>query len=194
MKNNNTVMHEDPSAGCVNITEESIATKFTVYINGTIGSPQDFLEAVHALERVGLNDQVVLHINSEGGRIDGAVELLAAMQSCPVQTHARTTALCMSAATLPLLYADTFEIGDHCNFMIHNYSSAVSGSGSSMMNRVSATQDWVHTLMEELYSPLLTPEELDQVFKHDKELYFTGAQLKERIAQSPLYAEKLINK
>lgn len=179
-------------AGRVDITEEPVGTKYTVYISGVMGAPEEYIEAIHAMDRATVNDQIFIHINSEGGRIDGAVEFITAMERTLAETTARTSALCMSAATLILLKADNIIVGDHCNFMIHNYSSGASGSGSLVRTRVEATQSWVENIMREAYGPIMTEDELNAVFEDDKERYFLGSEIKERIAASAQYSEKLV--
>jgi len=121
-----------------------------------------------------------MHINSNGGEIFTAIQLMRTMQETQATVIASVEGMCMSAATLLFLTADVAEISEHSHFMFHTYSSGNWGKGSEQLAGVMADDKWARHLFKTVYHGFLEPKELEDMIE-GKDFWMNPAQVTKRL-------------
>lgn len=138
-------------------------------------------------------EDIHIHINSRGGSLQAAVQIVSAIESCKGAVYGHIEGLCHSAATLIFLSCDYFIVEADCSFMIHNYSGGAFGKGGEIYEQALHTREWVYTLMAAVYTPFLTDEEILSV-RCNQDIWLVSAQVLERLDSRVVpYRIKLAN-
>jgi ATP-dependent protease ClpP protease subunit len=142
-----------------------IIHKHDVYLSGEIGPPEDYVDVIQTLRHASQNDLIIFHINSPGGDIHTALQLIEAMEESSANTVAIVAGVCASAATMIFLTCQTWEVGDHATFMIHTYSGGAIGKGNEIHDQILFAKSWSEKLIRDTYKDFLTSAEIEAVLK-----------------------------
>jgi ATP-dependent protease ClpP protease subunit len=170
------------SRGAV-IFENTVARVINLYLCGQILGSEEYTEWYQLLRSVTPNDIVYIRVNSEGGDLFAALQLVRAIEECRGRVIISVEGLCMSAATLILLASDCYEISDHTIFMFHNYSSGAFGKGGEMFDQVSHFRTWSQKLFTSAYSGFLTPEEIKSMLD-GKDIWMDAQEVVKRLKKN----------
>ena len=146
-----------------NVFERSIAKTYDLYLPDTIESPDKYIEWNQLFRRAGPNDVIYVHINSHGGQINTAIQMMRAMRETEATLVTSIEGACLSAATMIFLCGDVCEVSDHSQFMVHTYSGGSWGKGSEMISQVTHDADWIAELMHDVYAGFFTKKEIDDI-------------------------------
>ena len=160
--------------------ERTVGRIFDLYLHDEVGEPDNYLEWFSLLRTCTSNDTVYIHINSFGGYVATAIQLMKAIKESQAIVITSVEGMCLSAATMIFLCADICEVTDHSQFMIHTYSGAVFGKGSEMLAQVMHDGEWVRSLSEEVYADFLTQQEIDQMLD-GKDFWFSSDDVIKRL-------------
>lgn len=149
--------------GTTNVFERSIAKTYDLYLHDTIESPDKYIEWNQLFRRAGPNDVIYVHINSHGGQINTAVQMMRAMRETEATLVTSIEGACLSAATMIFLCGDVCEVSDHSQFMVHTYSGGSWGKGSEMISQITHDADWISELMHDVYAGFFTKKEIDDI-------------------------------
>ena len=165
--------------------QQPVATAVTFYLCGDIKPAEEYVEWFQLLRAAGELDTIYFRINSEGGDLFSALQLVRAIQESNATIVCSVEGICMSAATLIFLSADRFELSDHTMFMFHNYSSGTIGKGGEMYDQITHFRTWSEKLFDYFYKDFLTPDEIKSMLDN-KDIWLdadeVGKRLKNRIA------------
>lgn len=150
----------------------------TIYLTEPIGMPGDYNEACHKVATS--TKPVTIVENTPGGSAHTAFQFVDAMKRCSQPIHCHITGSVASAGTIIAMHCDTLEMSDHSEFMIHNYSHGTQGSGAQVKDYVDFTDREFSKAVTDIYAGFLTPDEMEQVSRQDKELWFNKAEVLER--------------
>jgi ATP-dependent protease ClpP protease subunit len=156
---------------------------YNIFIQESLQSPEDFIDAIAALGMAGENDKVVLHLNCEGGSLDAVDTLLMAMNTCEGTIHVVGTGIIASAATLILLGADSFELSPYCNLLFHSASFGMGAKSVDVLDYSKFMHDQTEKLMTDFYKGVLTDDEIKDIIYNKKELWMTAKEFSERYAK-----------
>ena len=146
-----------------NAYQRAVSNIYDLYLTGPIGDAKDYQDWNQMLRAATENDIIYIHINSGGGEMFTAIQLMRSMQETPACVIASVEGMCMSAATLLFLTADVCEISEHSHFMFHTYSSGNWGKGHEQLASVQADEKWARHLFETTYKGFLTPLEIEKI-------------------------------
>lgn len=142
--------------------EEHVSYKYKCRLFGTYDGSEDFLHTLEVLEQAEETDTVELHISGPGGSLDAVITLMHAVDKCKAHVHAVLTGSVASAATLPALQADSYEVHRHTEFMFHTASFGVAiQKCHDVVDEVVHTKQRVEEILREEYKHFFTEEELD---------------------------------
>jgi ATP-dependent protease ClpP protease subunit len=153
-------MNESESPSKARFFAQPVATVVNLYLCGEIKAAEEYVEWFQLFRAAGENDIIYIRINSEGGDLFAALQLVRAIQESNATIICSVEGICMSAATLVFLSADRFELSDHTMFMFHNYSSGTIGKGGEMYDQITHFRSWSEKLFASFYKDFLTPEEI----------------------------------
>jgi len=134
------------------------------------------------LREAGPEDVVYVHINCNGGSIDTTVQIVNAIKNSSATVITSAEGMVASGAAIIFFSGDAFQIGDHCQFLVHTASGGGPGKISDTMSFVSATTQRIQDLYADVFGGFLTEEELDSI-RRGEEFYLTSEQVKERIQE-----------
>lgn len=165
---------------------KTITQMHSFYLYG-IDEPEEYTDWFETIRHAGENDIVKIHINSPGGVLSTAIQLMRCLQETSATVICSVEGECMSAATMIFLQADIVEVSDHSMFMFHNYSGGTYGKGGEMMDQLQYERSWSEKLLYSVYEDFLDEDEI-QMMLDNKDLWMTGDEVVDRMS---LKAEKL---
>lgn len=137
--------------------------KYRIEIDACIEDVSQFSTAIQVLDIAREDDEVEIHLQSPGGNVDACGAFLHSMQKCPAQIHIIASGGCHSAATHILLMADSFELAENFNSLIHNGSAGAGGN----INEYHAKSDFDKTFIRNhywsIYEGFLSRQEFDDM-------------------------------
>jgi len=163
-----------------NAYQRPVSNIFDLYLTGPIGDAKDYQDWNQMMRSATENDIVYLHINSGGGEIFTAIQLMRSMQETPACVVASVEGMCMSAATLLFLTADICEISEHSHFMFHTYSSGNWGKGNEQLAGVVADDKWARHLFNVTYKGFLEPNEIKMIID-GKDFWMNPVEVEKRL-------------
>jgi ATP-dependent Clp protease protease subunit len=139
---------------------------YTFYLVGEITTPNDYVDWFEIIRNATENDIVKIHINSPGGNLFTAVQLMRVMAESQANILTSVEGACMSAATMVFLSGDGFEISEHSMFMFHNYSGGTIGKGGEMYDNIMYERKWSDKFMRSIYDGFLTDLEIKSMLEN----------------------------
>ena len=157
-----------------------------VYLTEVIDIPSVYDEFCYVLESAYVGDTIRLHINNGGGSADSAFMIVDAMKNSKAHTIGKISGMVASASTIIAMYCDELVVADYSQLMIHNYFHGAQGTGNQVKEYVNFTDKEFTAAVKKVYAGFITPSEMDQVSKDDKELWFGAQEVRERWAAKKL--------
>jgi ATP-dependent protease ClpP protease subunit len=162
--------------------QHPVATAVTFYLCGEIKPAEDYVDWFQILRAAGESDIIYIRINSEGGDLFSALQLVRAIQDSQATIVCSVEGICMSAATLIFLSGDRFELSDHTMFMFHNYSSGTIGKGGEMYDQITHFRAWSEKLFNSFYGGFLTKEEIKSMLDN-KDIWLDANEVAKRLGK-----------
>jgi ATP-dependent protease ClpP protease subunit len=180
---------QQPAPGLADIYEKPVARILDFYISGDIKEAKEYTAWNQLMRNATENDAVVIHINSNGGDIFSAIQLMRTMAETPATVIASVEGMCMSAATLIFLCADVCEVSEHSHFMFHTYSSGNWGKGNEQIASALANDKWARHLFNSVYKGFLEIKEIKEMID-GKDFWMDPTEVKERLDKRNKHAKK----
>lgn len=155
-------------------------TQFRFYLSDDIEEPEKYHQLCQVLRQATDKDQVFIHLNSGGGRIDSTIQIVAAMKECRGEVITVADGIVASAATLIFLAGDGYVVNPHCLFMVHNFSGGAYGKGHELESQIHADIKWFTRIATEFYDGFLTKAEIKKVFRGE-DFWFTADEVMTRM-------------
>lgn len=146
--------------------EQQVQVKYKCRLYGAYDSSEDFLYTLEVLEMAEEHDIVELHVQGPGGSLDAVITLLHAMDKCKCPVHVIATGSLASAATFPILAADSYELHQFTSFMFHSASFGVAPQKTHDVIE-EAIHNWkqCERIIRDMYEGFFTTEELDSMLQ-----------------------------
>ena len=157
-----------------------VANIHEFYLVGEIKRAEEYIDWFDIIRNAGKNDVVNIHINSYGGDLFTAIQMIRVLGECEGTVICSVEGACMSAATMVFLCADGFEVSGHSMFMFHNYSGGTIGKGGEMYDNIVHERKWSEKLLREVYADFLTEEEVESIL-NNKDIWMDGDEVIARL-------------
>ena len=167
-------------------TYSEVQNTHHIHIKGEITEPENYVDLLNFLYTVPSNDEVNLHINSGGGNVDTANEIISAIQVCPAVVNGHIHGYCASAATGILLACHNYVVGEGATFMIHCVSAGYYGKLPDMLSHGDHLKRMGLNTLNNWYEGLLSKEEINNVSK-GVDLWFCADEIRERLTKRSEY-------
>jgi ATP-dependent protease ClpP protease subunit len=158
----------------------SSSDEYHFNLMGGVGNPEDYTDLINTLRTAKAGDTVNIHINSYGGQIRTAVQIVNNIESTEATVVGHLEGECHSAATIILLACDSWVIYKNTIALFHQYSSASWGEGHKIEAHAKAIKRWVDELNSTYYKNFLSEKELKKMNK-GKDYYFECQELYSRL-------------
>ena len=143
---------------------EATGKTFHLYL-GDIDEPSEYHSWCQLLRSTTPADDVFIHINSNGGRLDTTTQLIQAIHECQGRISASIEGNCCSAATMIFLTCDQYQLSPYTYFMIHNFSGGMIGKGNEMQSRAEFEKRWFDNMAYSLYKNFLSDVEISEMLR-----------------------------
>lgn len=150
------------------------------YLSGEIESSDEYISWFDTIRHAGENDVIKIYINSYGGDVFTAIQLMRALKETPASIVMSVEGACMSAATMVFLCGQAFEVSEHSMFMFHNYSGGAVGKGGEMLDQLQHEKSWSERLLHKIYEDFLTKEEIESML-NNKDIWMDGHEVVKRL-------------
>ena len=150
-----------------------------VWLNSEIESADKYVDVFDCLMQAGEGDVVAVHINSPGGDLDTALQLIDAIESTPATTVAFLEGQACSAGSMIAMACENVEVSEYAYMMIHTFNQGISGKFSDIQSSTEFHRRWWKEVFEKLYADFCTPEEIERVLA-GHELWLDADEILER--------------
>jgi ATP-dependent protease ClpP protease subunit len=133
------------------------------YITAEIGDVEPYLEMINTLKTAEPHDTIYIYLNTPGGDLNTAVQIISAMNQCPGVVITSIEGSVCSAGTMIFLSGHKFMVNNNCAFMIHNYSGWTGGKGNEIALQVKFQEHYFKKLADDIYGGFLTPDEIGEM-------------------------------
>jgi len=157
-----------------------VANIHEFYLVGEIKRADEYIDWFDIIRNAGKNDVVNIHINSYGGDLFTAIQMMRVLGECEGTVVCSVEGACMSAATMIFLCADGFEVSNHSMFMFHNYSGGTIGKGGEMYDNIIHERKWSENLLRQIYEGFLEEPEVESIL-NNKDIWMDGEEVIKRL-------------
>lgn len=157
-----------------------VANIHEFYLVGEIKRADEYIDWFDIIRNAGKNDVVNIHINSYGGDLFTAIQMIRVLGECEGTVVCSVEGACMSAATMIFLCADGFEVSNHSMFMFHNYSGGTIGKGGEMYDNIIHERKWSENLLRQIYEGFLEESEVESIL-NNKDIWMDGEEVIKRL-------------
>jgi ATP-dependent protease ClpP protease subunit len=140
---------------------------YVIDINAVIEDVSQFATAIQVLGLAKEDDEVEIHLQCPGGNIDASGAFLHALRKCQAPIHIVASGGVHSAATHILLDADSFELAENFNSLIHNGSSVAGGNINEYHAKSDFDKTFIYKTYESIYEGFLSPSEFKDMMRGD---------------------------
>jgi ATP-dependent protease ClpP protease subunit len=152
------------------------------YLSGEIESPENYIQWFDTIRHAAESDVIKIYINSPGGDVFTAIQFMRALKETSGNVVISVEGICASAATMIMLFGESFEISEHSMFMFHNYSSGVFGKGGEMFDQLKHEREWSEKLLRDIYKNFLTNAEITSMLEN-KDIWMDGNEVAKRLKE-----------
>jgi ATP-dependent protease ClpP protease subunit len=138
---------------------------YFIEIDDVISSVSQFSTAIQALSMAKEEDEIEILLQCDGGNVNATDALIHAMRKCQAPIHIIASGGCHSAATHILLEADSFELTDGFNALLHCGSDGAYGGVNEYMAKSSFDAEFRTRKFREAYEGMLSEAEIDNMLK-----------------------------
>jgi len=151
----------------------TVATAHHFYMHGEIGCSSEYVDLLDCLYTAGEGDIVYLHLNTQGGQLDTAVEIIGAIAQTSGTVVTCADGLVASAGSLLFFSGHSFLVGEFCQVMLHDGSSGEWGKINENLKSAKHLSDRLRRIYHSVYGRFFSEEEVDQVL-NGSDLYLTA--------------------
>lgn len=168
-------------------------TNISFSLDEAITEPRYYRGVAEEMMNLTEHDSVQIRICSTGGRADGMITLMEAINNTDATVTCAIIGECHSAASIIALHCDQIYVAPYASMMCHNISYGTVGKDADVLSMVTHTSQWSKKLMRNTYSGFLTEKEIVEMID-GKEFWFDSDTIKDRLQIREKYFEKEIKK
>lgn len=159
---------------------ERTSLEYHIHVGDAITSQLDLEQGIAALYAAQENDQVIIHLNCDGGNADAGDSFLHAMGNCKAPIHVIASGRVASFGTFILLESHSFEISPFATLLFHSASYGSMGKMADTLEHAEFTYKQCEKLLRHYYDKFFSEEELDQIIRGKKEWYMDADEFVKR--------------
>jgi ATP-dependent protease ClpP protease subunit len=166
----------------VAVGRSTSASEYHFNLMGGVEEADHYTDLLNTLRNAEEEDTVHIHINSYGGYVGTAVQIVNWIEQSKATVIGHLESICHSAATVIFLSCDNWVVYDNCLALFHQYSAGFYGEGHKVKSQVVATDAWISNLNEKYYKNFLSDEEIADM-SEGKDFWFNSTDIEERLGR-----------
>lgn len=163
------------------------------FLDEDIDEPSKYRDITQLLITCSPDDIVSIIINSNGGRLDSACQLMEAIAGCQGHVVATVVGAAYSAASMIACVVPECNVTDSAEFMLHTAEYGNIGSVPHVKAHTDFTTAHTHKLLDKVYGDFLSPTELAEL-KAGKEFWFSAEEARLRFQKRNALREMKLKK
>lgn len=167
-----------------------VTSTYDIRINRDIDTPEHFTKELVAIEQAQQEDEINLHLCTDGGSVHTALLLRKALVKSPAKTKAFIGPNCCSAGSLLALSCDEWEIDEWSTMMVHSATFGVFGKHHELKGQFEFKDRYLTRMIQSIYAGFLSESEIQQVLD-GKDFWFEADELSERLTYFAEYRKAL---
>lgn len=153
--------------------------QYVLNIDEEIESPSMYRQAFSVFQKATEQDVIIIRINSPGGFVSTAVQMINMIQNCRALCIAELY-LAYSAASAIALACDEIRVMKYSSMMVHNITLGLYGKVNEIASHGNFINDWGSNFLRKVYNGFLTKGEIDSVLS-GMDLWFKEEEIKKRL-------------
>lgn len=154
------------------------------YIHGEIGDSEEYVDLLDTLYTASESDIIMLHLNTPGGYLNTAVEIIHAIAQSSGTVITCADGQVASAGSLIFFAGHQFIIGEFCEVMLHDGSGGNIGKINENLKSAQFTAERLSHIYHTVYGRFFSEEEVEDVL-NGKDLYLNSEAV-EKLIQNKL--------
>ena len=133
-------------------------------------------------------DVIELWINSPGGNLHTALQIVEGIKASPAKVIAILAGECHSGASMIALACNDIVVLDPAIMLVHTASEGYSGKNHEMISFSDFLPHWINDIVQDTYEGFMTPDEIFDLTK-GVDFWFNSSQIVERLEYRNAYFE-----
>ena len=154
--------------------------EYHIYLNNNIDKAYRYNEFLEVLRKASDDDEIFVHLNSDGGYIDTAIQIINAMKTCEAKITTIMEGATHSCASLIFLQGNKKKVLEHSYMLCHYYSGALWGKGQELEAQSAFDKKFLKQFFRNIYKGFLTKKEIEELIK-GKDFWFDAKEVKKRL-------------
>jgi len=153
---------------------------YRLYLCGEITEPSEHIDIIQALHNAGPDDTVDLFINSGGGNLVTAIQIMDAIKHCNASVTGHLVGEALSAGGMLFLACDSWRVADFATLMIHNYTGGAIGKGHELYSSIGYMKKTYPEFFKAFYKDFLSEAEMNRVLAGE-DIWMETEEIMERL-------------
>lgn len=153
------------------------------YITGPIEDEDDYIDLIDALYQGKANENIIIHLNTPGGRLDITMQILNAMKTSEANVVSLADGEVASAGSIILFASQQIGVQPYSYVMIHDGSNGLGGKFNETLKHAQFSARLLKNLYHDVYTPFFTKKEIDAVLE-GKDMWLTSEEVLERVQKA----------
>lgn len=162
---------------------QAIGITYHFYIHGEVGDSDEYVDLLDTLYTSGETDIIMIHLNTPGGYLNTAVEIIHAIAQCKATVITCADGQVASAGSLIFFAGHTFLIGEFCEVMLHDGSGGNIGKINENLKSAEFTAKRLSHIYHTVYGRFFEWEEVEAILD-GKDLYLDSIEVEQIIEKA----------
>lgn len=145
------------------------------YMYKEIGDPQEYIELIHLIRTLEPQDNLTIHLNTPGGRLDTGIAILSAIAECQGTITMSLDSTAASMGAILFLAGHQYVVHDHSMLMFHTFSGGFYGKSGDVDKQMQAYKRQFSLLMKKVCGKFLTADEITRIDKGEEMWFMSDA-------------------
>jgi ATP-dependent Clp protease protease subunit len=162
------------------------------YMYDEIGDPRNYIDLIHLIRTLEPQDNLTIHLNTPGGRLDTGIAILSAIAECQGTITMSLDSTAASMGAILFLAGHQYVVHDHSMLMFHTFSGGFYGKSGDVDKQMQAYKRQFSLLMKKVCGKFLTPDEISRIDKGEEMWFMSdaiGKRLKASLKDAPQSGE-----
>lgn len=165
---------------------------YSIYLDEDIGPPSKYRDLNHILKTAQEWDVIDIHINSNGGRLDSAVQIINGIENTKATVNGYLECEVDSAASLIAMKCHNLAVLPFASMLIHTATWGAINFTGRIVDSVKHNEKYIKDLMYETYIGFLTEDEINSLHRGEEMWLRADDIIKRLVARQELNAEPLL--
>ena len=152
------------------------------YIHGEIGDSDEYVDLLDTLYTASESDIIMIHLNTPGGYLNTAVEIIHAIAQCAGKVVTCADGQVASAGSLLFFSGQTFIIGEFCEVMLHDGSGGNIGKTNENLKSAEFTAKRLSHIYHTVYGRFFEHDEVEKILD-GKDLYLNSTEVEQLLEE-----------